>query len=282
MSQLKSHDAIDYLVIGHITQDETPQGTQLGGTAAYAALTARALGLRVGVLTSCAADTSLSPLDGIRVIVLPSEKTTTFANTATPEKREVILRHRAAAISFDHVPELWQRTPIIHLGPVADEIPALLPAGFSPSLLGLTPQGWLRTWGADGRVEPRKWLQAEASLNHAGAAIISLEDVDGDEEVIEELALASRVLVVTEGAEGARLYWNHDLRRFHAPQIDEVDSTGAGDIFAAAFFIRLHTTRDPWESARFATQLAAYSVQRRGLKSIPNQEEILTCQMEVL
>jgi sugar/nucleoside kinase (ribokinase family) len=52
-------------------------------------------------------------------------------------------------------------------------------------------------------------------------------------------------------------------------------------VYAAAFFSRLYTTRDPWEAARFATQLAAYSVTRSGLDSIPTQEEIQECLIEV-
>ena len=71
---------------------------------------------------------------------------------------------------------------------------------------------------------------------------------------------ACRVLAVTEGPAGARLYWNGDLRRFRALQVKEVDATGAGDIFAAAFFWRLHVTRDPWAAAKFATHLASFSV----------------------
>jgi len=252
MLELTTIEAIEYLVIGHVTRDENSDSPSLGGTAAYAALTARALGLRVGILTSCGGENSFDALDGIYIISIPS------------------------------IPEAWRRTPIIHLGPVADEVESQLPAGFSPALLGLTPQGWLRAWDAKGRIGLRKWLQMEASLNGAGAAVLSLEDVNGDEELIEEMSLASRVLVITEGAEGARLYWNNDLRRFPAPSMNEVDPTGAGDIFAAAFFIRLHSTRDPWEAARFATQLAAYSVTRRGLAGIPTMEEIQSCQMEVL
>ena len=282
MSELIAIQSIDYLAVGHISQDLNAEGVQLGGTAAYAALTARAMGLRAGILTSCAADTSLDSLVGIQTISQPAENSTTFENIQTAAGRTQILLHRAAKLDFAHLPDMWKRTSIIHLAPVADEVDAQLPAGISSALLGLTPQGWMRQWDAEGRVTPKKWCEAEASLNHAGAAIISLEDVAEDEEIIEEMSLASRVLVVTEGAEGARLYWNGDLRRFHAPKMNVVDSTGAGDIFAAAFFIRLHTTRDPWEAARFATQLAAYSVTRRGLDSIPTQEEIQTCQMEVL
>ena len=78
------------------------------------------------------------------------------------------------------------------------------------------------------------------------------------------------------------LYWHGDRRHFPAPKMDEVDSTGAGDIYAAAFFTRMYTTRDPWEAARFATQFAAYSVTRPGLAGIPTQSEIQACLMEVL
>ncbi|HET6789000.1 MAG TPA: carbohydrate kinase family protein, partial [Aquabacterium sp.] len=66
------------------------------------------------------------------------------------------------------------------------------------------------------------------------------------------------------------------------PKVKEVDATGAGDIYAAAFFVRLYTTRDPWEAARFATQFAAYSVSRPGLEGIPTEQEIQACRMEVL
>jgi sugar/nucleoside kinase (ribokinase family) len=61
-----------------------------------------------------------------------------------------------------------------------------------------------------------------------------------------------------------------------------VDATGAGDIFAAAFFIRLYKTRDPWEAARFATLLASHSVTRVGLDGIPTAREIEESLMEVL
>ena len=60
-----------------------------------------------------------------------------------------------------------------------------------------------------------------------------------------------------------------------------MDATGAGDIFATAFFIRLQETRDPWEAARFATQLSARSVTRAGLDGIPTRLEIEECLMEV-
>ncbi len=106
--------------------------------------------------------------------------------------------------------------------------------------------------------------------------------MDGNEDRIDEMLASIRILAVTEAASGARLYWNGDLRRFAAPKMVEVDPTGSGDIFATAFFFRLWTTRDPWEAARFATHLSAFSVARRGLQGIPTRDEIQTCLVEVL
>ena len=83
-----------------------------------------------------------------------------------------------------------------------------------------------------------------------------------------------RALAVTEGPAGARVYWNGELRHFNPPKEKVVDETGAGDIFATAFFVRFHSTHDLWEAARFATLLAANSVTRPGLKGIPTPAEV--------
>jgi len=281
MFTLESVEPVDYLVIGHLACDITPSGSRLGGTAAYSALTARALGMRTGVITAWAGELSLEPLAGIKVISIPAEKSTIFKNIYTAEGRIQFLNQHAPRLDYESVPNIWRRSSIIHIGPIAQEVDPTPGEGFIPSMLVLTPQGWMRKWDESGRITPCKWEGAESALTAAGATVISVEDVTGDEDEIERMALACRVLAVTEGPAGARLYWHNDLRRFRAPVKKEVDATGAGDIFAAAFFIRLFVTRDPWEAARFATQLAAISVTRDGLDGIPRQEEIKACLVEV-
>jgi sugar/nucleoside kinase (ribokinase family) len=273
---------VDYLVIGHIACDLTPAGPRLGGTAAYAALTARALGLRVGVVTARAGEVPLDVLDGIQVVNAAAQHSTTFENVYTPQGRHQLVHYIAPDLRFEHIPPVWQAAPIVHVGPIAGEAKSLADGKFPTSMLGLTPQGWLRAWDAGGRVHLGPWPEALPALAKANAAVLSIEDVAGDEEQIEAMANACRVLAVTEGAAGARLYWNGDLRRFRALPVKEVDPTGAGDIFAAAFFWRFSVTRDPWAAARFATHLASYSVTRRGLDGIPNQKEIQSCLVEVL
>jgi sugar/nucleoside kinase (ribokinase family) len=282
MPSLAPYEAVDYLVIGHLAYDLTPQGPRLGGTAAYSSLTARALGLRVGVVSPWGNELPLDVLHGIQVRKVNAEHSTTFENVYTLSGRIQHLHHSAPDLKLDDIPEAWRRAPIVHIGPIAQEGKSLVAAGLSSSLLGLTPQGWLRTWDGDHRVHPCAWPESADALTLAGAAVLSLEDVGGDEEQIEAMAVACRVLAVTEGPAGARVYWHGDLRRFHAPKMEETDATGAGDIFAAAFFWRLYTTRDPWAAGRFATRLASYSVARRGLEGIPTQREIRNCLVEVL
>lgn len=274
-------EPVDYLVIGHLTRDLTAEGPRLGGTAAYAGLTARALGLKVGIVTSWGSELPLGPLRDIPIVNLPAESSTTFENIPTPEGRIQIVHNVAHRLDLNLIPDPWLSAPIVHLGPVAQEVEPSLVRHFTHSFVGLTPQGWLREWDEHGRVGPAEWPEASFVLGGSGAAAISIEDVNGDEERIEEMAAYCRLLAVTESAAGARLYWGGDVRRFRAPQLPEIDATGAGDIFAAAFFFRLSTTRDPWEAARFATQLASISITRPGLDGIPSPDEIAECMVEV-
>ncbi len=275
-------EPVDYLVIGPVTEDITPAGNVLGGTVTYSALTARAFGLRVGIITSVSEKTSLAPLEGIPLFRVPSEVTTRFENIHTDTGRVQFLHARAAPVTLTSVPDVWRRTSIVHLGPIAQEVDPSAADHFSTALLGLTPQGWMRAWDEDGRVHPCKWESANELLPKAGAVVLSDEDVGYDEELVEQMSHQTRILVVTEGVDGCVLYWNGDRRRFRAPEVEEVDAVGSGDIFATAFFIRLMTTRDPWEAARLATLVATRSVTRKGLAGIPTAREIEQCTVEVL
>ena len=200
----------------------------------------------------------------------------------TPSGRKQVIRQQASKITLESLPDAWRKAPIVHLGPVAQELEPESAAAFPSSLVGITPQGWMRTWDKDGNVTACNWASAAAVLPSAGAVVISREDVHGDEDAIHAMAQQTRILVVTEGAAGSVLYWNGDSRRFRAPSVIEVDDVGAGDIFAAALFIRLYMTRDPWEAARFATLIAARSVTRAGFDGIPTKRDIEACSMEVI
>lgn len=281
MQKLTPLAPIDYLVVGHITKDITQEKPQLGGTATYSALTAKSIGLKVGVVTAWGEELPLGALQDIPIVSVPTESSTVFKNIQTPDGRVQYINNVAPKINRDLIPDAWRTASIVHLGPVAQEVDPNLIEYFSDSLVCVTPQGWYRGWDEDGLVSFSPWTNASTRLKNAGCVVLSIEDLNSDDTFLEELTSSCPVMAVTEADKGVRLFWHGDVRRFHPPQMGEKDTTGAGDIFAAAFFIRLLTTRDPWEAARYATQLAAKSVERFGLNGIPTQEEAKSCMQEV-
>ncbi len=263
---------IDYLIVGHVCKDLTPGGPRLGGTVTFGALTANVLGLRVGVVTSApdSMQSLLAPLRVVNMECVPSDHPTTFENVYTRAGRLQSISSRATPLTLDHIPAKWRRASIVHLAPVADEVAPSLAWSFPGALIGVTPQGWMRQWDSAGRVSYCRWPDATSVLRHASATVLSIEDVQGDETLVQEYARQAAILVVTRGAQGCTLFVRGQMYHLPAPQVNEVDPTGAGDIFAAAFFAHLRATSDPVAAARFATLLASDSVTRSGQDSIPS------------
>ena len=282
MGQLAAIKAPDYVVVGHITQDITPQGLTPGGTALYSGLTAHALGFSVGIHTSFSDTLNLQLPPGAQISIIPSAETSTFKNVQKNNGRTQYIYQRAQPIPTETIPTAWRNARILHLGPVAREIDVGTLKTFSHALIGVTPQGWMRQWDSEGKIHFEYQDCIDEILCKADIAIISLEDIQFNEDIIESMAAEIGILVITEGEKGARVYWNGDQRHFRPPVVSEVNSTGAGDIFAAAFFFRYYHTRNPWEAARFANLLAAGSVTRKGLNSIPSEDEIRANLVEVL
>jgi sugar/nucleoside kinase (ribokinase family) len=274
-------EAIDYLVIGHLAKDITPSGDRLGGTAAFSALTAKALGLKVGVVTAWGEDSSLTQIGSIPLAYEPANYSTTFENTVTKSGRQQIVHKVAPSIDFYQIPQTWRRAEMVHLGPIAQEVEPSLARRFPDAFLGITPQGWLREWDHEGLISRSEWPEADYVLQNARASVVSIDDVSADYQRIEEMAAFSQILVVTEGKRGCRVYKEGDMRSFPASDFEELDATGAGDIFATVFFVHLQRTNNPWDAAILANQLAGISVTRRGLDSVPTQDEIYSALVEV-
>ena len=273
---------LDYLLIGHVTQDVTPQGFMLGGTVSYSAMTAAALGLKVGILTVAPDEVDLSALAAFPIHRISSKDATTFENIQTPDGRIQYLHKRAPTITPAMIPESWRAASIVHFAPVAFEIDPGLLELFPDSFRCITPQGCMRQADEDKRVHYCDWAEAEFLLPRTAAAVISIEDVEFLEDRIQRLQKYADILAVTEGEQGARVYWKGDVRHFNAPKVNVVDPTGAGDIFAAVFFARLFATRDAWLAGAQAVQLASISVTRRGVAGMPTAQEIQTTLMEIL
>lgn len=269
------HPRIDYLAIGHVARDITPQGPLLGGTVAYSGRTALALGCSVGIVTSCTSDLDLSPLDGIQIFKLLSEQSTTFNNIYLAGKRSQTIRATALNLGLASVPLQWRQASIIHLAPIADEIDPKIIDQFDSSFIGVTLQGWLRRWDVEGRVHLNSWKTTKELLPAVSAVVLSIEDLQGDDDAARDLAKHCAILAVTRGYKGVTVFYRGVADDLPAPAVHEIEETGAGDVFSAAFFKRLQAGSTPREAGQFANQIAAASVTRIGLQGIPTQVEVL-------
>ncbi len=274
---------VDALLIGHVTHDFLPDGVDtIGGTVAYAALTLAAFGLDVGLVTLAAPDFDLARLaDAVQVLRHPAPVTTTFTNLDTPAGRAQYVRAMAPAVLPEHIPAVWRSAPLVHIGPVVDaRAPGLVELFAGRAFVGLTPQGWMRRVDCEGRVHPQAWADADALLPQTSAVVVSLEDLAGDWARAEAWAAQTPLLVVTEGRRGGVLFEAGRRVAFRAFPVPEVDTTGAGDIFAAAFFYAVAEGTSPARAATFAACVAGHSVRRVGLDSVPTRAELLACREE--
>jgi len=266
----------DFLVIGHVTKDVQEDGYTIGGTVTFASLTARNLGQRTAVVTRASPDFSLNPLyQDIEVLRLPSPETSTFQNLYSANgTRTQFLRAVAGPIKAEDIPPTWREAKIVLLGPLTGELEGSIVEVFPHSLVGATPQGWMRGWDGDGRVFPRAWEGAAEVLTCAQVVIFSEKDVQREENVIQTYARMAEILVVTHGPGGATVYHRGEARHFPAFATIEIDPTGAGDVFAAAYLIELERSGDPYAAAHFANCVASLVVEKPGTEGIPTLKQV--------
>jgi sugar/nucleoside kinase (ribokinase family) len=266
---------IDFLVIGHLVQDVVPNGYIVGGTTTYSSITARNLGRRPGVVTRLAPDfVCPEVLHDITVHRIPSAHTTTFHNIYRDGHRQQFLLSRADSLEPGDVPPAWRTAPIVHLGPLARELDARFAKLFPRALVGVTPQGWLRQWDETGRVQMRCWDEAPDILPHVDVLVLSEEDLNGNRALIDDYARLTRIAVMTQSARGCVVFANGEARQIPGFPAREVDPTGAGDVFAAAFLIRLQEIGDPFEAARFANATGSFCVEGPGVTTIPTRAQV--------
>ena len=272
-------ESIDYLAIGHVTIDQHPHGNRQGGTVRYGASVAPKLGARIGVVTSANPELDVNAWigAGAACALKPADDTTTFRNVYEPRGRRQSLTKVAGRVGISDAPSHWRDARIIHLAPLVQEIDPeevlLCPAG---SLRCATIQGWLRTWDSvGGSVRPTTHPRLLAHVDHFDAIAASEEDLNCLECTKRELVSAARLIALTNGPAGADLWSNgRHLGHVSALPVQAVDPTGAGDVFATAFFLQLAAGQGPLAAARYASCAASLSTKGEGIEAVADDSAI--------
>lgn len=280
---------------------------QPGGGAFYSALQAARLGLRALILTRGLPDEIeqlLAPYAGeLGLRVQPAPSTTTLLTSGSGSARRQRLLTWAGPIE----PPRDVEAAILHLAPVARETPPSF--GGTADLVGLTPQGLVRRWDAGGEIAPAA-LARDLLPARLDAAVLSADELPACAELLPTgaempptasakplptgaepppqagsvptaagappAAPAGPIVAVTCGAEPTAVHVpGAPPLRVPVPAVaNPRDDLGAGDVFAAAFFVALHDGFAPEAAARFANAAAAVRIAGAGPAAVGRRDDV--------
>lgn len=264
------------LALGHVSRDRRPGGDVLGGSVTYGALAARRLGWEAAILTSAGADFDPArELSGIPAFVRPAPATTRFVNEYDEDgARRQVVTARAEDVDLEPLSAAWRDPDALLLGPIAGELRGPLAPLLEAGAVGAIAQGWVRSIDEEGRVTPGEWPHPERDLLGVHVLFLSEHDLPQAEARARELLAVVPMVALTRGWRGLTLLTRqgeHDVPTLPRP---EVDPTGAGDVFAAAFLVGYHETQDPLEAAAFAACAASCAVEGVGATTLGDREEV--------
>lgn len=283
----------DYTTVGHVTADVLADGSRrAGGSAFYSALQAARLGRRALIITQgvgAEIEELLAPFSAeLELQVHPAPHTTTLQTRGQGAARAQRMLAWAGPMQQPDAVD----TAILHLAPVARETIAAWRG--RADFVGLTPQGMVRTWSALGAhvrqvaLDPSRLPQRCDAIvisdaeRESCASLIAADREDGRPAPAGELALSAAphrrgaLVAVTAGAGAIALHTPGGATlALQVPAIDRcVDDIGAGDVFAAAFFVSLHAGRPPAQAAVFGNAAAAVRIAGSGAGAVGKRSEI--------
>ncbi len=276
-----------FLVIGNITKDEliTKAGGRIAfGGASYAALAAARLGWEAQIVTrgndEIEAWAEGLRGEGIKVDVQPDESLTHFLNDYSSGGRRQWLLSHTGPIAYD---PSWE-ADVIHINPMFGEVGAEEVEGAKGrcGLLSLDAQGFVR--GLRGsRVIGRFWGERGKFLGHADLLKVGREEarlvsrMRDPWGICRELSgFGPRIVELTLGERGSLIFDGDRFDGYEVPayRTREVDPTGAGDVYAAAFAIKYFESRDALEAGLFASAAASFAVEAFGTDGIAERARV--------
>lgn len=274
-------EAVDTLVVGHVTRDRLDTGVFPGGTAYYAALTHAAFGSRV--LLNTRADPSFDVAEvlaqtvaGIEVHVTPDEVTTEFENRYDASGQRTQWVHAVAgSVAPSHQ---LPAVDVLHLAPVLGEVdPTVWIDAVDARVVTLSVQGWLRrlvpqTSSTAAQVVRAAWAPASELLSRVHLVVLSREEA-GVDGLLARLRDHVETVVVTDAEHGCRVFSSGKTSHVGIYPARVVDPTGAGDTFAATMAHGLARGLDAPVAAQLGAAAASISIEATGAAALRRLRE---------
>jgi sugar/nucleoside kinase (ribokinase family) len=272
----------DVCVVAHVTRDVIRSGgarrSLAGGVAYYAGLTLHRLGRRVAVITKMAPEDQVELLwelrrEGITVVCGDSAETTVFNNEyreGDPNSRVQTVTSIAAPFAPSDLESV--RADWFYLGPLlSQDMSAKFMASVpKQSKIALDAQGLVRKIEGEKiqTVRPAETgaLMRSVSLLKVDALeAATLSGVNGHEEAARRLhALGAQEVIVTFASKGSMIFDGQEFHYIDPIAGKEVDTTGCGDTYLAAYLARRLASDGPELNGRFAAAAATLALEQEG------------------
>ncbi len=263
------------VVVGAVTEDRFGGTTRPGGAVLYAARALEALGIRARVLASAPSGSEPEALDQNERTFVRTSTGLRFGIEIDGEERHLrVLSRPDRALTADDLPAAWRGADALVLAPLLpDDLDAASFLALPVSRIALVAQGFQRHVSPTGDVtlldEPAPALLA-ASTGRTSVFLSHEEVATWPGEAIEDLVAARARVVVTRGADGADVYRaGEEPLHVDAAPATPVDTTGAGDAFAAAFTAALACGSSDAQAGALAARVAAATVEHMGPVRLP-------------
>ena len=231
--------------------------------------------------------------------VIEAEQTTTLGTRGIGSRRSQSVLAWAGPIEQPIAVD----TRILHLAPVARETPRSWRG--RADFVGLTPQGLVRRWSREEgpplvqldtgsllgdipTVAPAEEaspqdvsavaLDADLLPERFDAAVIAEHECPDCRELFKAARGHGASIAVTAGSRPTTVHLpgGDSVLQTPFPPVTAVrDEIGAGDVFAAAFFVALAEGQAPLEAAVFANVVASKRISGEGPGAIARREEIV-------
>ena len=273
MSEARSGPQI--VVVGALTEDRFGDETRPGGAVLYAARALEALGIRAHLLLSAPGGHEALALGRNEHMYVAAGAGSRFAHDVTGgERRLRVLSRPDRPLDASDIPDPWADPEVLILGPLLpDDIDAASFTERSIPRIALLAQGLQRRVASDGAITPLDEPSPAllAACDARTSVFLSREEVapwpDG---ALDDLAAACARVVVTRGARGADVYRaGEEPLHVAAVRANPVDTTGAGDAFAASFAAALACGAGDEQAGALAARVAAATVERVGPVALP-------------
>jgi len=264
----------DILIIGNPTVDYI-DGNYFspGGPVTYITNSLSQLGQsKITAVTSFGKDFSYNNFHKTsNVINIKSDKTNKFDFSISSDNRKMMVISSSNLINLTKI-NLEGVPDLIFIAPVLNEFSIKktekLMNKYKNSFFVGMPQGWIRKIKNKNVHFDYSML---SNLPFFNIVFFSEEEISDSKMPIERLKNLAKILVVTQGKNGAKIYIKDEIIDIPPFPTQAINTIGAGDIFASVFSLEFYKTKNLIYSGNLANKIAAKSTQYLGIESINSE-----------